>query len=840
MNEGSDRRCITVRGARVHNLRDVDVDVPLGRLVGIAGVSGSGKSSLALGVLYSEGSRRYLEALSAYTRRRISQASEASVDSMTNVPAAIALHQRPAVPGIRSTFGTMSELMNVLRLMFSRLGTYTCPNGHPVPPSPSVAMGRDIVCRTCGAEFPGMGAEDFSFNSGGACARCGGTGTVREIDDRRLVPDESVTLRDGAVTSWNQTGIQWMYAVARELGVRVDVPFRDLTDGEREIVFNGPEVQRITPIATANGKLFELNATYRNARRAVEEGLRKATSEKSLEKIDRFLTAMTCPDCEGRRINKAACSVTLDGMTLPEMCALPLSDLCTRVSGIPDGMPDDMREMAESIVSEFSRTSERLLQLGLGYLSLDRAGSTLSTGERQRVQLARSVRSRLTGAMYILDEPSIGLHPSNVEGLLGVIRDLKDGGNTVVVVDHDVHVLKACDHIIEMGPGAGTDGGHLISQGPVEHVGSDPGSMIGPFLSGDDAPVIRDRAGRDDMFAEGTIRMRTAGLHTVRPLDLSLPINRLIAVTGVSGSGKTTLVLESLVPAVSAEGSGTDLPPHVLSIECPGISRVQMIDSTPIGSNVRSTVATYCGVLDDLRRMFGSSGRSKAAGLKASDFSYNTGSLRCPGCDGTGNITMDVQFLPDVEVVCPDCRGVRYSDAARSFTIDPPCGRPVSISDLMGMTVDDAADVLEGTKAHDRLRTLSDLGLGYLALGESTPSLSGGEAQRLKLASEMGKSQKDTLFVFDEPTIGLHPLDVRVLVGVFGRLVDSGATVVVIEHDLDMIANCDYVVDMGPGGGTDGGTIVASGTPDEVAGCKDSLTGSYLSKMSIPSPGKDM
>lgn len=819
------RRAIEVRGARVHNLRGVDVDIPLGELVGIAGVSGSGKSSLALGVIYAEGSRRYLEALSAYTRRRLTQATEAAVDSMENVPAALALHQRPAVPGVRSTFGTMTELLNPLRLLYSRVGTYECPNGHRVPPSTAVALMRPMVCPECGASFEGRSAEEMSFNGAGGCPRCTGTGVVREVDESKLVPDDSLTLREGAVQAWNQMGIQWMYRVAGELGVRVDTPYRDLTPEERHIVMHGPEVQRTVMIPSSNGKLFELNCTYRNARRAVEESLGKATTEKAIERIDRFMTAAVCPECGGTRLCPGARSVLVRGIPIQDACAMPLSEVVGWVAGVPDEVPDEVRPMAGAICGQFEVTSRRLLQLGLGYLSLDRAGSTLSTGERQRVQLARSVRARLTGALYVLDEPSIGLHPSNVDGLLGVVRDLQAGGNTVVMVDHDVRALRACDRIIEMGPGAGTDGGSVVCQGTVGEVSADPRSLIGPFLAGTADQRVRARCPADRVFDIGRIRMRTGPIHTVRPLDVEMPRGRLVAVTGVSGSGKTTMVLESLVPALEGER-----PSHVVSIDAPGVSRAKLIDATPIGANVRSTVATYCGVLDDLRRMFAATPGARDAGLKASDFSYNTGSLRCPGCDGTGHVTLDVQFLPDVEMECPDCRGGRYSEAARAVRWVSADGEELSIVDVMGMTVDRALVALRGTRCEPRLRTLSELGLGYLTLGEATPALSGGEAQRLKLASEMGRRLGDSVLVFDEPTIGLHPLDVRTLVGVFDRLIGEGATVVVIEHDMDLVANADYVIDMGPGGGEDGGEVVAAGTPEEVAADPRSVTGPYLAE----------
>ncbi len=821
-------RCMRIRGARVHNLRDVDVDIPLGRMIGIAGVSGSGKSSLALGVIYSEGSRRYLEALSTYTRRRLTQASVADVDSIENVPAALALHQRPGVPGIRSTFGTMTELLNGLRLMMSRLGTYSCPNGHEVPPSSNVASERPLICPTCGVEFHGISAEEFSFNSKGACERCTGTGIVREVDQSKLIPDESKTLKDGAVTSWNQMGIQWMYLVAGQLGVRVDVPYRDLTPEEKEIVLHGEEQQIMTPIVSSTGKLFDLNATYRNAYRAVEEGLNNAKTEKAIERVDRFLTTCPCDQCRGTRINERARSVRLCGMTLPEICSMSLGEMVDWVSGLPGRLPAEMSDMATVLSDEFLNMSTRLLQLGLGYLSLDRAGSTLSTGERQRVQLAKSVRSRLIGALYVLDEPSIGLHPSNVDGLLGVMRDLVDAGNTVIVVDHDTRVLRACDRIIELGPGAGSDGGNLIINDTVEGVVRSDASIIGPYIGEMIETLVRERVQPQSMFDNGHISLHTSEIHTVKPMDVDFPRGRFIAITGVSGSGKTTLILESLVPALSATISGSALPPHVRGVEADGISRVELIDSTPIGANIRSTLSTYCGALDDLRSMFSKLDSSKEAGLKSGDFSYNTGSLRCNACDGTGEITMDVQFLPDISIVCPECGGTRYSKEASRYKWTSKSGEEYTIPELMSMTVDDAKVALKGTKCARKLETLSGLGLGYLTLGESTPSLSGGEAQRLKLASEMGRAQEGTVFIFDEPTIGLHPSDVRTLIGVFDSLLASGATVIVIEHDLDMIKNADYVIDLGPGGGEDGGTIVSRGTPPEVASDPNSPTGRFL------------
>lgn len=825
---------IHIRGARVHNLKNIDIDIPLGKLVAISGLSGSGKSSLALGVLYAEGSRRYLEALSAYTRRRMTQAAEAKLDSIENIPAALALHQRPAVPGVRSTFGTSTELLNPLRLMFSRLGSHCCPKGHLVPPSLNVAAGKTLLCPECGARFDGPSAEEFSFNSQGSCMTCGGTGVVRTVDESTLVPDESISIDDGAVAPWNSLMWSLMTDVCRAMGVRTDIPFSQLTDQERAIVFHGPaEKRHILYKAKSSNQAGELDFTYYNAVYTVENALAKVKDDKGMKRVEKFLKQESCPDCDGTRLNGRARSTLLLGKTLAQVTAMDLSSLIPWVEAVPAAMPGELRDMAQSISRQFLHTAKRLTDLGLGYLTLDRAGATLSTGERQRVQLARAVRNRTTGVLYVLDEPSIGLHPSNVDGLLGVVEDLTAHGNSVVLVDHDTRVLRAADWLIEMGPGAGAHGGQVLTQGTVARTATDPTSLIGPFLSGKEPSVIRKRAEGKTLFEMGRFRLSTSPLHTVHALDLDLPKGRLIAVTGVSGSGKTTLVLESLIPALQASVTGKALPVHIRALDAGGLQRINMIDATPIGTNVRSTVATYSGVLDDLRRLYAGTKDGKAEGYTVADFSYNTGSLRCPTCDGTGQITMDIQFLPDVEIICPDCGGSRYQSKAagiRRFSEDS--GEGISLPELMSLTVEQARQRLSDVKkVRERLDILVDLGLGYLTLGEATPSLSGGEAQRLKLASEMGKVQENALFVFDEPTIGLHPLDVRTLLAVFQRLLDNGATVLVIEHDLDMIANADYVVDMGPGGGKAGGRIVALGTPEEIANNRESVTGKYLKEV---------
>ena len=827
---GPDR--IEVRGARVHNLKDIDASIPLNRLVGIAGVSGSGKSSLALGVLYAEGSRRYLEALSTYTRRRLTQAGRASVDEVLHVPAALALHQRPSVPGVRSTFGTSTELLNSLRLLFSRAGSHVCPNGHRVPPTLNVAAERPIACPVCGVEFFGPGAEDLAFNSGGACPECDGTGIVRTVDLDSLVPDEGLTIDEGAVAPWSTLMWDLMKQVAREMGVRTDVPFNQLTPAERDIVFSGPaEKKHILYKAKKTDTFAELDFTYYNAVYTVENALAKVKDEKGLGRVARFLKQGVCPECDGTRLSPEARLPQVAGIDLAEASAKTLDELVAWTDAVPEGLTPEMRPMAHNIVESFQHTARRLVDLGLGYLALDRAGSTLSTGERQRVQLARAVRNRTTGVLYVLDEPSIGLHPSNIDGLVEVMRDLLADGNSVVMVDHDTRILAAADWLVEMGPGAGADGGRIVAQGTLTEVEANPASLIGGFLSGAETVRVRERVPVADVFAHGSIELATGALHTVKPLEVAVPRGRLTAVTGVSGSGKTTLVLESLIPSLVANASGAKLPAHVKRIEAAGIERANLIDATPIGSNVRSTVATYSGVHDELRRAFARTPDAKAAGLKAGDFSYNTGKLRCPECDGTGSISLDVQFLPDVDITCPACGGSRYApEASRIHRAAEGCEDPgCTLPQFMAMTVDEARTPASGLKkARARLDTLHELGLGYLTLGEATPALSGGEAQRLKLASEMGRAQDDAVFVFDEPTIGLHPLDVRTLLDVFERLVEQGATVVVIEHDLDVIANADYVVDLGPGGGASGGRIVAVGTPEQVADNPESVTGRYL------------
>lgn len=829
-NHDNNPKYIQIRGARVHNLKNINVDIPLHQIVGIAGVSGSGKSSLALGVLYAEGSRRYLESLSTYTRRRMTGAAKAQVDEVLYVPAALALHQRPGIPGIRSTFGTGTELLNSLRLMYSRLASHRCPNGHYVEPTLKVAAEQEILCPICGEQVQPPSAEELAFNSQGACPECGGTGRVRTVNIDSLVPDDSISIDDGAVAPWNSLMWSLMTDVCREMGVRTDIPFRELTEKEKDIVYHGPaEKKHIFYKAKNSNQAGELDFTYYNAVYTVENALAKVKDEKGMKRVEKFLKEEICPQCQGSRLSEKARAPKLRGIGLAEACQMTLKDLVVWVAGVPDSLPEEMRPIAESICESFQTAAKRLMDLGLSYLSLDRAAATLSTGERQRMQLARAVRNRTTGVLYVLDEPSIGLHPSNINGLNAVMHDLIADGNSVLLVDHDTQILSEADWIVEMGPEAGNGGGYVIAEGTIPEITKNPASMIGPFLAQKTNLPVREQTDAEKMFDLGVIHLSTSAIHTVKPLEVDIPKGRLTVVTGVSGSGKTTMVLESLILGLEASLNGETLPEHVKNVSAEGISHVKLIDASPIGINIRSTVATYANVHDELRKIYAKTDEAKRMKYKAKNFSYNTGNLRCPACDGTGQITLDVQFLPDVDVVCPECKGSRYAKAAWQVCYEKEPGKRYSLPQMMAMDVNTALQAAGDWKVvRQRLEVLRDLGLGYLTLGEATPGLSGGEAQRLKLASEMGKGQSDSVFVFDEPTIGLHPLDVKTLLQVFQALVDQGATVIVIEHDLDVIRNADYIIDMGPEGGEAGGRIVALGTPEQVAGNKNSVTGEFI------------
>ncbi|RAP51226.1 MAG: excinuclease ABC subunit A [Methanosphaera sp. rholeuAM270] len=817
-------KTIKIRGAKTHNLKNIDINIPLNKIVAIAGVSGSGKSSLALGILYAEGSRRYLEALSTYTRRRITQSKKAKADLIEHIPSALALHQRPNIPGVRSTFGTSTELLNSLRLLYSRCGNYYCSNGHKQEATMNIARELPIKCPVCHEEFYGLSAEEYSYNSDGACTKCSGTGLIRDVDTTKLVPDETLTLKEGAVKPWSMFGISWMYLMAGELGVRTDIPFKNLTDQEKDIIYNGEAIKRYIAIPSKNGKMFDINCEYRNAIRAVQEALNNAKSEKGLTRINKYLKVKVCDECNGSRISKEANQTTINNTNITEASRKTLEQLIKWIPESIETLPHEIRQMAANIAEEFMDNADCLMQLGLGYLTLDRPSSTLSTGELQRVQLARTIRNPTTGVLYVLDEPSIGLHPSNIEGLIQVMNELVRNGNSVILVDHDVNILEAADYLIEIGPSSGVNGGQVIAEGSIEEIVEDDESIIGKYLSKEENMIVRQKCSREELFSDGIITLSTGRIHTVHELELKIPKNRLTVVTGVSGSGKTTTILESLYPAIKMSLDNEVLPEHIEHVDYGDINRINLIDATPIGKNVRSTLATYSGVLTNLRKLYANQEKSGKLGLDVKDFSYNTGKLRCSTCNGTGSISMDVQFLPDVEIECPDCHAHRYSSEAEEITYNG-----LSIKDAMALTIDEAISVYEDDKKiYNKLKTLKDIGLGYLTLGESTPALSGGEAQRLKLASHMGKKQKNALFIFDEPTIGLHPEDVKQLIRVIDDLLEKGATIVIIEHDLDLIKNADYIIDMGPCGGLEGGQIVATGTIKDIRENPKSITAKYL------------
>jgi excinuclease ABC subunit A len=813
---------IGVRGARHNNLRDVDVDVPLWRTVAVVGVSGSGKTSLAIGTLYAEGMQRYLAGLSTYSRRRLTQAQRPDVDRIEHLPPALALRQRPPVPGPRSTVGTMSEVLNVLRLMTSRLGSHLCPNGHYVDPSVA-AFAEEIVCPVCGAHFEHPSAESFAFNSYGACPACQGLGVRSEVDEATLVTDPDKTIEAGAVLPWNSGGRRLSMYAAGELGVRLDVPYRSLSQRERDIVLHGAPVQQeVTLHSGRNERTVRLSVHYDNAVAAVERSLR-SDNERTRQLVQRFVITRTCSVCHGSRLRPEALTSLLGGRNIAEISTLSLTGLAEFVAGLPAGLPAELSRVTTGLLAELTGTLTPLLDVGLSYLTLDRAGASLSTGERQRIELTSTVRAAATGMLYVLDEPSVGLHPSNVTGLRKLIAAMAGNGNSVIVVEHERDLIRSADWVIELGPGAGTQGGHVIAAGTPGQLETDPGSIIGPFLAG--APgVPRDRSGRP--AGDGQIAIEIADLYNLHDVTAEIPVNRLTAVAGPSGAGKTALVLDSLIPAARARLAGSPEPAHVRRLDLQDIRQVVQIDASPIGQNARSTPATYCGAFDHIRRLYAESAYARRRRWQPGHFSFNTKAGQCPVCRGLGHLDLDVQYLPDITVQCPRCHGSRYTDAVLAAQVDG-----LTIAEVLGLSVHDAVErFADQAPIAAALRPVNDVGLGYLKLGEPTPSLSGGESQRLKIASRLRSSQRGALYVFDEPTTGLHPLDVATLVSVFDRLLDAGATIIVIDHDLDLLAAADYLIDMGPGGGPDGGRILAAGPPAEVASDPASVTGPWLAE----------
>lgn len=820
---------IEVRGAKVHNLKNIDVNILLHKFVAISGLSGSGKSSLAMGILYEEGSRRYLDALSTYMRRRIKQGAQADVTSVKHIPSALALRQRPSVPNERANVGTTTETFNVLRLVFSRLGSPICPNGHRVAPSLAIAeamsksgeeMGR-ITCPTCGVKFYVPSAEEFAFNSDGACTECGGTGKVRQLDENKLIADENLSIEDGAVASWSLPGRNFMPSVAEHAGVRINVPFKDLTDKEKDFVLNGPEKKYKMDFLSGTGRVFhDFNALYENAHQAVLRSAKSSKSERAQKRIAEFFTYSTCPVCHGTRLRPELLKQLVNGKNIDEVEHMQLGDSPAWSKEVLAKLPEEMHQMASSLIKEFINNLQPLLDLGLDYLTMARAGNTLSTGELQRIQLARTLRTETTGVLYVLDEPSIGLHPANVDGLIKVLRKLVDQGNSLVVVDHNVDIIKAADEIIEIGPGSGEQGGQILAQGTPRELEDNKKSLIAPYLNGKADLMARKTTSKVN---SDQIKFEVEHYFNLHDIKAGIPVNQITAVTGFSGAGKTSLILDSLVPAIEAQAKSEKLPKQIKKFSSP-VHNVVSVDATPIGKSTRSTVATYTSIMDNLRKLFARQPLAKEKHYTPSYFSYNNKEGACPTCGGTGIVTLDIQFLPDMQQTCPTCHGERYNPAIQQVK-----WHGMSIVDVLNLDINEALPVFKkAPKIERELKLLKEVGLDYLHLGESTPTLSGGEAQRLKLVTHLSHKQDDTLFVFDEPTIGLHPLDVKVLVTVMQKLLDQGATIITITHDLNLIVNSDYILDLGPRGGKAGGRIVAEGMPRELVKHPDSLTTRYL------------
>ena len=827
---------IEVIGGRVNNLKNINVNIPLHKFVAISGLSGSGKSSLAMGILYSEGARRYLDSLAAYTRRRISQVGRAQVDEVKHIPSALALRQRPAVPGVRSTVGTVTEVFNILRLIFSRLGSPVCPNGHRVPPTIKIAEAMDLTgeamgrltCPTCGVQFYAFSAEDFAFNSDGACQKCQGLGTVEQIDDSKIIADENLSLEKGAVATWQIPGRNWMWRIARELGVRTDIPYKELNAKEKDIVLHGKERKVPIDLPTSTGRVYHLDALYENAYNAVANSRKTTKSERGLQRINSFYKFSTCPRCHGYRIDPSRWQQLVAGKNIVKAEKLTLGELTQYMDEILASLPQDMQDLAENLTSELLHQVKPLLKLGLDYLSIDRQASSLSTGELQRIQLGRTLRTETTGVLYVLDEPSVGLHPDNVAGLIDVFHELVNQGNSLVVVDHETAIINAADWVIEIGPGSGSQGGRIISQGIPKEIEHNEKSLIGPYLTGKAPLFVRPRANKDQIFKHGKVEFDVTERFNLKNLHVQIPVNRLTSVTGFSGAGKTTLILDSLIPALKAQKNNSERPKWVKNLDNDYIKNVVSVDSTPVGKNQRSTVATYTDIMDNLRKLFAKQPLAKKLKYRASHFSYNNKEGACPACGGTGVIALDIQYLPDMVETCSVCGGHRFNQNVLQVK-----WHNLSIADVLDYSVDDALKeeiFQKEPKINKTIITLHDMGLGYLHLGESTPALSGGEAQRLKLTSHIHQRQKGTLFVFDEPTVGLHPQDVRTLLQVFQRLLEQEGTIITITHDLDIMANSDYMIDMGPRGGQQGGKIIASGVPVDISRKSNSLTGKYLAK----------
>jgi excinuclease ABC subunit A len=819
---------VQVRGARVHNLRNINLQIPRDALVVFTGVSGSGKSSLAFGTLYAEAQRRYLESVSPYARRLFHQMAVPEVDEISGLPPAVALQQQRGTPTTRSSVGSVTTLSNLVRMLYSRAGDY--------PPSQKLLY-----------------AESFSPNTAeGACPTCHGLGRIYEVTEDTMVPDPSLTIRQRAVAAWPPAWHgQNLRDILVSLGYDVDRPWRELPKKDRDwILFTDeqptvPVYAGYTPEETRRALRRKeppsYQGTFSGARKYVLHTFANTQSSLMKRRVAQYMLSTVCPECHGKRLRRESLSVTFANLDIADLTALPMKRLALLLapyasSGLASPNAPEKAIVIQRIVSELAGRLDVLLDLGLGYLSLDRSTPTLSPGELQRLRLATQVHSNLFGVVYVLDEPSAGLHPADTEALLRALGRLRESGNSLFVVEHELDVVRAADWIVDVGPGPGEQGGRILYSGPPGELCAIEGSHTAQYLFADPQP--RRRPAR---LPKGWLKLRGVTRNNLNRLDVDLPLGVLTSVTGVSGSGKSTLISQFLVEAVAArlgfvlsaeEGEGLeDRPGTTLAGEIDGsldgIGRLVVVDQKPIGRTPRSNLATYTGLFDHIRRLFAATKGARARKYDAGRFSFNVAKGRCPKCEGEGFVFVELLFLPSVYAPCPACHGARYNDKTLEIKI-----RDKSIADVLRLTVDAAYEFFEGEPGlRHSLEIIRNVGLGYLRLGQSATELSGGEAQRIKLATELQRREHgNTLYVLDEPTTGLHPADVERLLTQLQSLVDAGNTAIVVEHDMGFVAESDWVIDIGPGAGEEGGKLVAAGLPEKIPGTRSSKTGTYLAR----------
>ncbi len=774
---------VRVRGASEHNLRNVDVDIPRDAFVAFTGVSGSGKSSLAFGTLYAEAQRRYFESVAPYARRLLQQVGAPHVQEVTGLPPAVALQQRRGAATSRSSVGTITTLSNLLRMLYSRAGDY--PDGMDHLP-----------------------AEAFSPNTpAGACPRCHGLGVVHDVTEELLVPDPSLSIREGAIAAWPGA---WQGANLRSivsgLDIDIDRPWRRLRKKDRDWLLFTDEQPSVLIEPERDRVDYGYYGKFWSARKHIMHVLADSTSERMRERALRFVVDAPCPECRGSGLRPQALAVTFAGHSIAEVNELPLNDAAALLRPIAD-LPEETNEVAVRICADLVARIEVLLELGLGYLSLGRSSTTLSPGEAQRLRIATQLRSGLFGVVYVLDEPSAGLHPADAEPLLDVLDRLKASGNSLFVVEHDLDVVRRADWVVDIGPGAGEAGGRLLYSGPVAGLEDVDASATSAYLFG-----RADRLEHDVRSPQGWVELTGVSRHNLRDVSVDIPLCVLTAVTGVSGSGKSTLVSQVLAEDPTARES---------------FDRLVLVDQRPIGRTPRSNLATYTGMFDTVRRLYAATDEAQARGYGAGRFSFNVAEGRCQTCDGEGFVAVELLFLPGTYAPCPTCHGARYDAETLEVTY-----RGKNVAEVLAMSVDEAATFLADVPGAARsLETLREVGLGYLRLGQPATELSGGEAQRIKLATELQRARRGhALYLLDEPTSGLHAADIALLLRQLHRLVDAGNTVVLVEHDLDAIATADWVIDLGPGGGDAGGRVIATGTPADVARVTESATAPYIAR----------